>query len=363
MSSDPRANERFGEIDVLRGICALAVVLYHFTARFEALVGFDGAPDPGVYTRLPFTVIWGFLPVYAFFTISGFVITMTIERSRTGSDFIVSRFSRIFPVYWVAVGLTYSLWQLRPAFDWHVTVPQMLVNLTMLQDFAYVPHVDGVYWSLGVELAFYAGIWLLFIAGGWNHLRLVCAFWLAGSVAYALLGDGLHIPYRVASALDLKYAPYFVTGIALYRLNQARMKRRDRPWRDWLLLGAAAVSFFAVQKSGEGIYMLGVLAIWLLCISGRVNFIARKPLVYFGTISYALYLTHQMIGYQVLQAVPGSPAFRIAVATAVAIALASALTFLVERPAQRAIRRRYRAWMARRQSGQPESLVSGNAAP
>jgi peptidoglycan/LPS O-acetylase OafA/YrhL len=71
-----------------------------------------------------------------------------------------------------------------------------------------------------------------------------------------------------------------------------------------------------------------------------------RPLVFAGTISYSLYLVHQKIGHAVLIELASrgwSPLARIAAATLLALALASAITFLVERPALQEIRRRYKA--------------------
>ena len=78
---------RLTELDSLRGIAAMAVVLFHYTTRFTELYGHTAPPV--------FSVPLGHLGVNLFFMISGFVIFMTLERTLTSRDFIISRFSRL----------------------------------------------------------------------------------------------------------------------------------------------------------------------------------------------------------------------------------------------------------------------------
>ncbi len=74
---------RIKERDALRGLAALAVVLFHYTTQFEKLFGHSN--------ELSWSMPYGDLGVHLFFMISGFVI---------------SRFSRLYPAYWLAIILT-----------------------------------------------------------------------------------------------------------------------------------------------------------------------------------------------------------------------------------------------------------------
>src|SRR5262245_36747926 len=136
-------SRRIEAVDALRGICALAVVLYHYTIRYDALVGFSGVPNPAFDLDASVDLRhWGMFPVYVFFIISGFVISMTLSRVKTVSEFALARFSRIYPAYWVAVIVTTVAWQQRPLFPNDIGPAGLAANLTMLQEFFYVPHVD-----------------------------------------------------------------------------------------------------------------------------------------------------------------------------------------------------------------------------
>ena len=88
------------ELDALRGIAAFSVVLFHYTARYDSIYGHSN--------RLLFKFNYGHLGVNLFFIISGFVIFMTLDRTKSVIDFVVARFSRLYPAYWTALALTFK---------------------------------------------------------------------------------------------------------------------------------------------------------------------------------------------------------------------------------------------------------------
>ena len=78
---------RINELDALRGIAAFMVLLFHYTSRYGSLYSQEQL----------FSVPWGQYGVQLFFITSGFVIYLTLEKTRKPMDFIVSRFSRLYP--------------------------------------------------------------------------------------------------------------------------------------------------------------------------------------------------------------------------------------------------------------------------
>lgn len=328
---------RLLEVDALRGVAALAVVLFHHTTRYEQLYGTAAGPS--------FTVPHGHLGVNLFFVISGYVIFMTLERTRRAHDFVVSRFSRLFPAYWAALWITFAVTTTFGLPGKEVTLPQALANMLMFHGILRVPHVDGVYWTLEVELLFYLGMLALFVGGRLRQVHLFLGGLLALRVAYWVLAQSFNIElsWTLSRLLILKYIPWFTLGICVYQLIHHRKAAGTAPlWS----AAAALVSLWLVDGLIIAALALLLAALVAAAAGGRLPWLRHPVLVFFGAISYPLYLLHENIGWIVireLRADGWSADLTVVAAVGVSILLAWALTRSVERPAMRWIRGRYRA--------------------
>lgn len=321
---------RLRELDVLRGLAAAAVVLFHYTVRYGALYGYSVRP----LVRVP----TGFYGVEVFFCISGFVIFMTLDRTRRPMDFVVSRVSRLWPAYIVAIAITFTVVHVFGLVGRGTTLAQALVNLTMFQELLHVPDVDAVYWSLQVELIFYCWMLLAYVSGMLRHIRPILCAALMPPLAYLVYRHAFgHDPsYLLGTLCLVTYIPYFTIGIAAYNLRAGRVA----PYKDLLLMLVAIGVVTLCQSLQDGIVAALAAATFCLIATGRLRGIARQPLVFLGTISYSLYLLHQNIGYVVIRRAMHygmSPDGAILTAIAVSVGLAAALTWSVEKPA--------RAWL------------------
>jgi peptidoglycan/LPS O-acetylase OafA/YrhL len=326
--------DRLGELDVLRGFAAVAVVLFHYTVRYAQLYGYPSAPD--------IVLTHGYLGVEFFFCISGFVIFMTLDRTRRPMDFVVSRASRLWPAYIAAMLLTYSAVHLFGLQGRATSLTQALVNLTMFQELLRVPHVDPAYWSLQVELIFYCWMFLAYVTGMLTHIRALLCLGLVPPLVYWLARRyfGHELSSLAGTFLLVSYIPYFAIGIAAYNLRS----RREHPYRDLLLmLAAIAVTAICLPLADCAIAVIAVL-VFCAIARGHLSWIARGPLVFFGTISYTLYLVHQNIGYIVIRTAMehGVPTdFAILIAVGCSICLAAALSWSIEKPARGWLRNVY----------------------
>jgi peptidoglycan/LPS O-acetylase OafA/YrhL len=335
---------RFLELDGLRGLAALSVVLYHYTYMYNQY--FENRDKP----LLSFSR--GNLGVELFFIISGFVILMTVSRTKTILDFVVSRVSRIYPVYWVAVIFTFAVLTISGIWPTGATSkPALLFNFTMLQRFVSVKAVDGVYWSLQYELLFYGLILGALVLGLIRRVELLCVAMLASSLAYwvllqadvfASLGSaGSLIKQAWLLAIILQDAEFFVSGMMLYRSREAGLSSS----RLAIIAGAIGMSFL-VDGWVMGVAHTGFVILVGLAIFGYVPFLRSRPMVFLGAISYPLYLVHQYAGYVLidkLEAAGVNANFAIVATIATAIAGAVILSRTIERPVTRVVRDRYAA--------------------
>jgi peptidoglycan/LPS O-acetylase OafA/YrhL len=327
-------NSRFEELDVLRGLAAFAVLLFHYLTRYDQKYTLRG--------DVPFGFWDGLYGVHLFFVVSGFVIFMTLNSCKTTSDFLVSRFSRLYPVYWVAVLLTYAVGLLWPLPGQHYTVLQALINMTMLQGFGQTQPIDGVYWTLNVELCFYAVMLALFGAGLLRNTVRLSLIWLAAAAGSHLLSSiGIDVPPRLQQVFVLAYAELFVAGINFYEIYAKGPS---------FIRGVLLVACLSVHLLDHGVgsaeRILVIFAAVAAAVSGHARFLCVRPLIWLGTISYSLYLTHQMIGFAVIRSLHEhevSSVIAIPITIVITLTLASTMTYCIERPARRAIRSRHKA--------------------
>ncbi len=336
---------RLVALDALRLLAAVAVVVYHFTARQSSVWGPD--QDRLVGPVAAWTS-YGSLGPELFFVISGFVILMT-AWGRTTVAVVASRIGRLYPSYWVAVLLTGLLLLVVWPEGKHVTPGQVAVNLTMFQSALGVPHVDGVYWTLWTELRFYLLVGVLVLLGVTRRRVLAVAFlWPPAALLAARLGLD-----DVATLLVADYAPLFAAGMALFLVH--REGHRLLPWAAVVANTALAVvlvtpSRAAVLERVTGITpsTAGLAAGVVLCVA-LVALVALTPLarvdrpwvVAAGALTYPLYLVHHYWGLWTIGLVADRVPAWVAVAAAVAVSvvLAWLVHRLVEAPYAPALRR------------------------
>jgi peptidoglycan/LPS O-acetylase OafA/YrhL len=321
---------RMLELDALRGLAALSVVLFHYTTHFERTYG-HSAP---LWAQVPF----GKYGVQLFFAISGFVILTSLERVERARDFLWGRVARLYPAYWAGVALTFTAVSVLGLAGREFGVRTALINLTMFQEFFRVAHVDGVYWTLTVELSFYA---LVLVLLSTRVLGKVIPLFIALVVLQTLaeLGTramGLSDAARFAGRPHLQF---FALGVLAFKRRRGEVSLPS----ELALIGVCFAHELLAGSTASLLVLGGVFGITYALSTGALAWLTWRPLVLLGFISYPLYLVHQNIGFILirrLEAAGWRPEAAIAVALAVALLLATVITHLVEQPALR----RYRQW-------------------
>ncbi|PKW27051.1 acyltransferase family protein [Phycicoccus duodecadis] len=321
------ADERFGELDGLRGLAALGVVVYHLTVAYDTVV--VGAPPPA------FRAPWGEYGVELFFLISGFVILLTARRAHRPSDFVISRLSRLYPTYWLGLAVTLVVVLTSGLFP--VPSPATVAaNLTMVQRWALVENVDPVYWTLAVEMQFYVGVWLLLLlarrlgtrtvlvaTGAWVGVALVVAV-LAAPHSHGLDPQVVATPWKVLLNVSLAaYAPLFATGCLAFLARRGEVSFR---WPLGAAVAAVVVTLL-VRGSTQAVATVVVCALFLAVVARpRTPVLTAAPVRWLGLRSYSLYVCHTAIGYLVVRTLTGALGRDLAmVAALVAVLVAAAV--------------------------------------
>lgn len=290
----------------------MAILLFHYAYLAGFLMGIPGARFTEVY---PVTQHMN-RGVQFFFMISGYVISMSMEN-RTAMQFLASRIVRLYPAYWFCVLATYGSAVLLDG--WHPSTYNLLINLTMLQSFFGVPDLDGVYWTLGIELRCYGLVFLLMLMNGTRHYRLFLMLWLVLCLyASKLCSDEFY-----QKGLMFEWSLYFVAGACFYLIHK---KQGRNAWVEYLMLAATLTHILTlvpkevahfnnafgmtVQASDAAYVTLFLFAIFFLLVHGGLNWLNHRGFLYLGALTYPLYLLHQNIGYSLMRRLfPQEPSY------------------------------------------------------
>ena len=355
----PRVPLRLRHVDSLRAVAALLVMFLHFDQRLTTAFAPPGGFFHFLHT-LPGIVDPGRMGVMIFFAVSGFVICRSFgEREAQGGSrrFLVRRACRLYPAYWASLLGGALVWT---ALGQTLTGPLLAANATMAAGWLGQPYLLGVYWTLEIELLFYAlclGLyWLRWLerpgvlaAGALvlvslprllkgvdhlagTHLRLPPGQpTLLLSLAVMLWGTLFRLVYDETGGFRRgAYRPWSVGLLALVAL--ALIDVPD-PQFKWMLLGLRAERFPA-QSAVAG--AVAVFTVWVACLRWE-----GRTLTFLGTVSYSLYLFHVVVLELLLPVLtPGKgggwtpPLWAgFLVCTVAAVALAAAVYRWVERPA------------------------------
>lgn len=291
---------RIPEIDVLRGIACMMVIFNHF----------------GMHPQLNnLGLNIGCVGVDLFFIISGFVISLTIQNNKSPKDFIINRFSRLFPTYWVCVTLTVLVMLI--SYKWlSETPPDMeflkkyIINLSMFQFYFNTPNIDGSYWTLIIELLFYGFILIFLILKKTQLIEIIGGICLLIPLSMWLFSYEINANQTLREICDdiplLTYFPLFYSGIIFYNLNNSNKKLLR-----WILLFLSFFTQLALFKTYYSNspeltftqYSISLTLIYfsfILLIFKKLNILINKYTIWVGNISFCLYLIHQSIGVNII---------------------------------------------------------------
>jgi peptidoglycan/LPS O-acetylase OafA/YrhL len=315
--------DRIPELDLLRFIAAVSVVLFHATHW------------PSQQSNLLAQIaIYGAFGVPLFFMISGFVILMTAQN-RTGIEFINSRIARLYPSFWIAVllsSLAAALLANNPP-----SATTILANLTMQPHAFNHPYIDMVYWTLVVETKFYALTWLVIVTRQMKRVETFLALWLAITAVAVLVP----FPRWLGAVVMPMYASLFAGGCYLYliRSRGANVRRLlmfavsiplSMYWTLQYQMKYTQSTSFETQFTVCAI-ILG-MNIVLLLLALRWWSLPRVRLWFWlGCLTYPLYLTHAKAGHLVWNHLGGEEWPRMWLVLGMVLVLSSVMAAVIER--------------------------------
>jgi peptidoglycan/LPS O-acetylase OafA/YrhL len=301
---------RMPGLDLLRGVAILAVIFYHGFSHSAPRLVLPNRPVAFLYHLTG----WGWLGVNLFFILSGFLITGLLQESlqeslsdkRYYGRFYIRRALRILPAYLATLLLVWSFG--------FVHLPYIFVCIFFLAN------VPGVFLAPG--FAFYAPLWSLAVEEQfylvWPFLQrrlaqrtilaICCGLILVCPVLRWLIERHLLFAGQ-PSTRSWTFADNLAMGAALalvVRMPRLSLRQFSTMGR-WLFVSGAAglLVLAAIHQLRVGLGTSLGVSLFMLMGAGMMIWALRtfpsgsvppplRILIFFGDISYGLYLIHAL---------------------------------------------------------------------
>jgi peptidoglycan/LPS O-acetylase OafA/YrhL len=229
----PKKGEQIVGLAAIRILAALLVMSFHLGfwiwAGGPAHRGLGGVPLSYAWLA-PFTAP-GWIGVEVFFVVSGFVIMYSAQDAMP-FGFFRSRFLRLVPTAWICATITALVLLMSGTGYSSVAWLLRLWGKSLLFD-PYPNWIDGAYWTLGIEVGFYAIVLAAIALRGGRHIFAVtCLLGLVSGVFWIgsfLTGDRVAsiAGVRTWNIVPLRHGVFFALGAFLCLAKLRRLRSLD----------------------------------------------------------------------------------------------------------------------------------------
>ena len=341
MSSEVK---KYGYIDSLRGLAILLVIIVHAALHFQAL-------SPEIF----FLTFKGQYGVQLFFITSALTLFLSFEqrinvdKSNTVKFFLIRRFFRIAPAFYLAI-LFYAIQMVsKPVstFPNHVSLLNVVLSTFFINGFfpTSINYVPPGGWSVAIEMIFYLLIPFLFARI--KSLKLAVVYFFATlvfGIACNYLGAYLMVHY---TNLDYAYQktwyfyfwlpnqlPIFMLGIILFHLLKQPIKIGKTAASLLVLLSCLGllgvfygIKYFKLEDVVPEHVLVGILfsCIVFAMSQARLSLLENRVTRYLGKLSFSMYLWHffvlECVAFVIRRVLPVAPFIQLAALYIAAIPL------------------------------------------
>jgi peptidoglycan/LPS O-acetylase OafA/YrhL len=270
---------------ILRLILALSVVADHEGVPLK-LLHFSGSQSA----------------VEGFFVISGYLIFLILQKDYPIKwAFYANRFLRIYPMYWLLLGL-YFVAQLISPMKNHLNLPFIIINVFLftldffvIRDLAHHKPIENTIviaqsWSLSLEIYFYflapylAKIPKRILLGiTFVILTTKASFFIFGSITdpYSYRFFPFEIGFFLLGACSYNFIKLKSNALAMFTIIFSLL---------WGLIGGGS------KIEGNDLKSMIFPVIIAIALPSLSNWDQQKPVKFIGTLSYPIYLSHILIG-------------------------------------------------------------------
>ncbi|MGO4524641.1 acyltransferase family protein [Microvirga sp. 2MCAF35] len=300
MKSAPMLPQRFFYIDLLRGLAALSVLIWHYQHFYMPRAGeppvFQSRSVQPLYSYFQTFYDYGLYAVQFFWLISGFVFAVAYSGSSVSKlKFARNRFARLYPLnlitLLVVAGL--QLLSLKLAGHYQIYAYNDLYHFAL--NILLVSHwgaqsgfsFNAPIWSVSVEIfvyiVFIVALPTLFARGLLGPLIMQVGFILAGYFAFLT-------PFSECGF-------YFFAGTAVFMVvKRFQAKPLVVPTIGFVLVAAFWIHIFWTQRSYSGSLSLVLLFAGAVMLTASLDGLGisfgKQAAQWLGDTTYGTYLWH-----------------------------------------------------------------------
>jgi peptidoglycan/LPS O-acetylase OafA/YrhL len=291
---------RIAPLTGLRGIAAIAVLLYHI-------------PHSPAFAAFHMTLFSrAYLAVDLFFVLSGFVISIgyyerVVKRPSVASygDFLLNRMARVWPLHFIVALVFLARILVNVSGDQPValTPANIVTNLLMIQSWGWgTQALAGNSWSVSTELVAYLAYPLVALIAFSRLAWLQAAGAAASLVVVAMLGHGAQGPLDVNDGDTilpvLRCLAGFSLGVIAYRLVKHPKVERLLGGEHGFIGSCVLIAAVLLIPHGDVLVALAFVPLVIACYyngqTARATF-ANPVVFHLGLISYSIYLWHPLV--------------------------------------------------------------------
>lgn len=230
---------------------------------------------------------------------------------------MIKRLLRIWPVYIIGFTITFVVLEIYGKAmngDWPFATKDYLAQASLLQDWLWVPNIDGVSWTLEIEVKFYILFFILYVLKCEDNPKVIAGIAIVILVIQVLYNDtnanmiySLGEQYYFFSSVLVNASMYMIfilMGLSLYQLYSLKWDLRV-----WVIVEQVLLACFvaAIPQSNleplcdkiiinYGISLVLFLNMYVL----RRTISQNRVLKFFADNSFSIYILHGVNGYILL---------------------------------------------------------------
>jgi peptidoglycan/LPS O-acetylase OafA/YrhL len=308
--------QRIKHIDILRGLAAVSVTLFHLTGSCNL------SKQTAQYGS------FGWVGVEIFFVISGFILPYSMYMAKYRLEefgrFMRKRIWRVYPAYLATIVIGIIM-----ALITHRQLPSavaMIAHLLFLNRLLGYSWISVVFWTLAIEFQFYILIGLLY--DGFTKSYIKSLFLILALILISLLLKYIWVNNDV---LVFYWFPFFALGVLLFNKNFNAMPSTA------FWIAVLTIIIYIYFEFGLPETLAGIFALFFILFYKSNSSKLNRALLWLGKISYSLYLIHWELGragVSIARRVPilgHSDGFRLMVGFIVSISSAYLLFIFIEK--------------------------------